>query len=180
MSVCTASRRAYHAASRFCADAAEGSLSRRVAVRLSNGMQRVKWLRRAFPILCLFAAVGPAFNVIRLLRAREFAKTVTTYGPLPEIPVPALEYFLLGLSVLVLIAGLLELMKFRAAPRIALAGTVAMWFYFGPALWAHLKGDGFFEPGPGLATSVPWQQFAWLTAAMVCSAYLTWIRLRTP
>jgi hypothetical protein len=54
---------------------------------------------------------------------------------------------------------------------------VFLWVYFGPALWARVRGDGWFEPTPGgLAISLPWQQFVYELAALSSAAVLIYLR----
>jgi hypothetical protein len=135
-------------------------------------------LRRALIVLAALTAVATGLPVVRILRARQFARTFTTYGKLPEIPIALSEYIVLGAAIVLLLGGLLELIRIRAGAPLALAATASQWVLYGPALRAHLAGDGWFEPVAGSATVMPWQQFAWLIAAMLCAALLCLVRHR--
>jgi len=135
-------------------------------------------LRRALIVLSIITAVATGLPVVRMLRARQFARTFTTYGRLPEIPIAVSQYIVLGAAVVLLFAGFFELIRIRAGAPLALAATASQWVLYGPALRAHLTGDGWFEPVAGSAAVMPWQQFAWLIAAMLCAALLCFVRHR--
>jgi len=135
-------------------------------------------LRRALIVLSVMTALATGLPVVRVLRARQFARTFTTYGRLPEIPIAVSEYIVLGAAFVLLLAGLLELIRIRAGAPLALAATASQWALYGPALRAHLTGDGWFEPVAGSATRMPWQQFVWLIAATLGAALLCFVRHR--
>jgi len=143
-------------------------------------MRLETYLRRTFIVVSILAALGPGIGVVGLMRARAFAKTFTRYGPLPEIPISWIDWMVLGSAIALLIAAILEVARFRGAAPLALVSTILLWIYFGPGLWAHLGGDVFFEPSPGHATSVPWQQFVYQIAATICTATLTYVRYNVP
>ena len=135
-----------------------------------------RYMRGLFILFCSLAAIGPGLGFIRLVRAREFSKTFTKYGPLPEIHVTAFDWVLFVLAIILLFSVILELFRFRAAPPLALISTLLLWIYFGPGLWAHIAGNGFFEPTPSHSTSLPWQQIVYQIGATFCSTMLTYFR----
>jgi hypothetical protein len=128
--------------------------------------------------LSVVTAVATGLPVVRILRARQFARTFTRYGRLPEIPIALSQYIVLAAAIVLLLAGLFELIRIRAGAPLALAATASQRVLYGPALRAHLAGDGWFEPVAGSATRMPWQQLAWLIAAMLCAALLCFVRHR--
>jgi len=133
-------------------------------------------MRGLFILFCSLAAIGPGLGFVRLARAREFAKTFTKYGPLPEIHITAFDWFLFVLAIILLFSVILELFRFRAAPCMALISALLLWIYFGPGIWAHIAGNGFFEPTPSYSTSLPWQQIVYQIGATFFSAMLTYFR----
>ena len=122
------------------------------------------------------ASIGPGMDVMGLLRAREVAKTLTAYGPLPELPIAAIDWLVLALALSLILAVVAEAMHIRGAAWVGLASVLSLWIYFGPGLWAHLAGDGFFEPAPGHSTSIPWQRFVYQIAATVSAVALVCVR----
>jgi hypothetical protein len=79
-------------------------------------------------------------------------------------------------ACLLVIATALEAARVRYAEFVALAAVLVLWRFYGPGVWAHLRGDPFFEPVPGHGTSVPWQQAVFQIAATVCALVLAWRR----
>jgi hypothetical protein len=141
----------------------------------------MSYLRYVFIVVCVFAAIGPGAQVVAHLRARATAKRITQFGPLPEWPITWMDTLLGVCSLLLLIAAAMELVHLRLAAPLAFLATLVLWIYFGPGLWAHASGSTFFEPTPGYATSIPWQQGVYQVGATVCAAALTYSRywLRT-
>ena len=151
------------------------------AIKQARGMPNVKmaaYLRVVFIVACLLAAVGPGLNVLGLLRARERARTITEFGPLPEIQVPWTYWLVLGASAMLIVAIVLELAGWRPAAPLALAATLLLWRYFAPGVWAHVAGDGYFEVAPGVSTSIPAQQIVHQIVATLCAVGLTCVRVR--
>jgi hypothetical protein len=85
-----------------------------------------RWLGRILPLFCLLAALGPGLSVYRLMQIREFAKTFTKYGPLPEVRASPLDYMTLAVAIILLVAGVLEVIRLRIAAAIALSCTVLL------------------------------------------------------
>jgi hypothetical protein len=132
-------------------------------------------VRYLFLLSCLLAAVNPARFVLTTFRARANVKTITQFGPLPEVPVTWVDW-LLGIGALtLLVAAAMELGRFRIAAPLALLATLAVWLHVGPGLWAHLSGAGYFEVA-GHQTSIPWQQAVYQIAATVFAAVMTYRR----
>lgn len=141
-------------------------------------MRLEPYFSRAFPVLCLLAALGPGLSVVKLLRARAVARTITQYGPLPEIHVPALDYITLSAAVVLLVAAIREVARLRLAAPIALTATVVLGSYFIPALWDEITGDMWFAMKLGRTLGVSWQMAVYQIATMVCAGVLTYIRFR--
>jgi hypothetical protein len=137
-----------------------------------------RYLHRAAPIFFALAALGPGLQVVRLIQLRSFARTFNQYGRLPEIRIFALDWIVLILASVLLLAAILEMVRSRVAAPFALFASVLLWIYFGPALWAHIRSDGFFEPTPGRSTSLPWQQFVYEIGAMISALVLGYLRFR--
>lgn len=135
-------------------------------------------MSRLFLVSCILAAVAPARQAIAKLQAQSAAQTITQFGPLPQIAITWMDWLLGICAVMLLIAGLMELLRPRYAPLVALLATTVLWIYFGPGLWAHIAGRGFFEPTSGYATSIPWQQFVYQVGTTVLAAALTYRRHR--
>jgi hypothetical protein len=109
-------------------------------------------------------------------RARATARSFTQFGPLPEWPISWLDYAMLVAGCLLVVATALEAARVRSAQLVALAAVLVLWRFYGPGVWAHLRGDPFFEPVPGHGTSVPWQQAIFQIAATVFAVALAWRR----
>jgi hypothetical protein len=139
-------------------------------------MRLETYLSRAFPILCLLGALGPGLAVVKMLRARVLARTITQYGPLPEIPVTALDYITLLAAVVLLVAALLELTRLRLAAPLALTASVALWSYYIPGLWDQITGEMWFAMKLGRSLGVSWQMVLYEMLTMLCAGALTYIR----
>jgi len=123
-------------------------------------------------------ALGTGLPVVRTLRAKQFAKTFTTYGKLPEIPIATSEYVVLVAAFLLVVSAVFELVRIRAGAPLAFVASASQWVFYGQALSAYMTGDGVFEPVTRCFTKMPWQHFAWLGATTLCSAVLCWVRFR--
>ena len=114
-----------------------------------------------------------------VLRAREVVKTVTQYGPLPEVRVSGFEWMVLALAITLVAAALLELFGFKVAAPLALGATLLLWIYFGLGLWAQLTSDGFVRVSGRRAHLIPWQQIIIQFVATLTAIALTYVRYRT-
>ena len=136
------------------------------------------YLGRALPVLCLLAALAVGLPVAGLLRGSIVAKNITQYGPLPEIRIPTLDYVALSLSIILLAACVLELMRFRVAAPVALAATLALWAWYIPTLWDQISGNMWFAMKLGRFLGVSWKMVVYQTGAMICAGVLTYMRFR--
>ncbi len=134
------------------------------------------YLRRVLPVLSLLAALAVGLPVAGLLRI--VAKTITQYGPIPGIRIPTLDYIALSLSIILLAACVLELMRFRVAAPVALAATLALWAWYIPSLWDQISGNMWFAMNMGRVIGVSWQMVVYQTGATICAGVLTYLRFR--
>ena len=117
-------------------------------------MNSILGLRCAFCLLCLLAAQNPWLFAIKLRGLLEFAKTYTKYGKLPEIQIPVAVYIAQVLAVILLVAVVLEFLKFRMAAPVGLFRTVTLWAYYLPGIWYELSGDFGLEAVFGTTTPI--------------------------
>lgn len=136
------------------------------------------YLGRALPVLSVLAALGPGLEVLKLLRARELARTIAQYGPLPEIHIPLVDYVTLTLAILLLMAAVMEVCRLRLAAPIALALTTGLWLYYIPGIWDEVTGTYWFASQLGRSTGITWQKLTYQSTSMVCAGVLTALRFR--
>jgi hypothetical protein len=135
-----------------------------------------RYVRGLFILFCFLAAAGPCLQFFNIVGIRRFTNTFTKYGPLPEIRIPIIEWILFALAITLLVAAILELLRFRKAPLVALLDSALLWIYFVPGLWARIVGDGFFQPIGSYPISVPWAWFIFHAMATLSAIMLTHIR----
>lgn len=135
-----------------------------------------RYLGHALPILCLLAALGPGIRTAGWLRAREVVKTITKYGPLPEIDVFAFDYVVLELAFVLILAGILQVVRVRAAVPLAFAAVMAMWTYYVPYLCDTVTGGMELEFRIGRSHGVSWQMLLYQSLATACATALILVR----
>jgi hypothetical protein len=86
----------------YCTGSPEGFVLRSDKVKLEL------YLHRLLPIVPSWPRLAPGLSVWKLIRARAVAKTITEYGPLPEIHIPTIDYITLAIVIMLFIAALLE------------------------------------------------------------------------
>jgi hypothetical protein len=134
------------------------------------------YLHRLLPIVTILAALGPGLSVWKLIRARTVAKTITQYGPLPEIHIQTIDYITLAIVIMLFIAALLEVIRLRAAAPIILVTTAGLWIHYVPPIWDEITGTMWFATKLGRSFGVSWQMLTYQTLAMLGAAVLTYLR----
>lgn len=134
------------------------------------------YLHRLLPIMSILAALGPGISVWKMIRAPDVAKTITQYGPLPEIHVPVIDYITFALVIVLFIAALLEAIRLRVAAPIILVTTLGLWVHYVPAVWDEITGTMWSATKLGRSLGVSWQMLTYQTLTMLSAAVLTYLR----
>ena len=135
-------------------------------------------IRRVAMVSWVLASVGPLMWAIRSFQASARARSLTQFGPLPEWPITWIDWVMLASGLLLIVATVLEAVRVRMAVLVSLVAVLALWRFYGPGVWSHITGETFFEPVPGHATVVPWQQVVYQVAATGSALALAWLRRR--
>src|SRR5262245_38303246 len=106
-----------------------GALSGCNSVLRFNGMRADVFLHRLLPIVSTLAALGPGLQALKMFKARDLARTITQYGPLPQIQIPFVDYLTLSLAIMLLVAVIMEIARLRLAAPIALTIITVLWLY---------------------------------------------------
>jgi hypothetical protein len=93
-------------------------------------MRAEVFLHRLLPIVSTLAALGPGLQAVKMFRARDFARTFTQYGPLPQIHISFVDYLTLSLAIMLSVAGIMEIARHRLAAPIVLTITTLLWLYY--------------------------------------------------
>jgi hypothetical protein len=151
--------------------------------RLPATIDRVKlevYLHRLLPVVSILAALGPGISVWKMIRAPDVAKTITQYGPLPEIHVPTIDYITLAIVIVLFTAALLEAIRVRAAAPIILVTSVFLWVHYIPPIWDEISGTMWFGIKLAQTLGVSWQMLTYQTLTMLSAAILTYLRFNRP
>ena len=146
----------------------------------SNKVKLEIYLHRLLPIVSILAALGPGIGVWKLFRGRALVKTITQYGPLPEIHIPTIDYITLAIAIILFIAALLEAIRLRAAAPIILVTTVCLWIHYVPPIWDEITGTMWFATKWGRTLGVSWQMLTYQTLTTLSAAMLTYLRFHRP
>ena len=137
----------------------------------------VEPLRLTFIITCGLTGISPINGTMTSFQMRTRAKELSSeFGPLPEIPITALDWLFLGLGVAIVAASFLEVVRWRFAAPLGLLSATLLWVYFGPGVWAYLADDGFFSPSGAYSTMLRLPEIGCQCAATISAAALTGIR----
>jgi hypothetical protein len=141
-------------------------------------MRAEVYLHRLLPIVSILAALGPGLQALKMFRARDLVRTITQYGPLPQIHIPFVDYLTLSLAIMLLVAVIMEIARLRLAAPIALTIITALWLYYIPGIWEEVTGNVWFTTRLGRSTGITWQMLTYQTLSMLCAAVLTVLRFR--
>lgn len=139
-------------------------------------MKVERYLHRLLPIVSVLAALGPGLSVWKMIRAPGIAKTITQYGPLPEIHVPVIDYVTFALVIMLFIAALLEAIRLRVSAPIILVITLGLWVHYVPSVWDEITGTMWFATKLGRSLGVSWQMLTYQMLTMLSAAALTYLR----
>jgi hypothetical protein len=93
-------------------------------------------------VFSLLAAFGPGLQVMGWFRARRLIRTITQYGPLPEIHIPLVDYIVLTSAIVLILAAILDIVGLKIAAPIILSGSIWLWILvYAPGVWELLTGD---------------------------------------
>jgi len=142
----------------------------------SNNVKLELYLHRLLPLVSVLAAIGPGLSVWRMIRASSVARTITQYGPLPEIRVPAIDYITLAIVIVLFVAALLEVIHVKAAAPIILVASVSLLVHYVPPIWDEITGTMWFAMKLGRSLGVTWQMLTWQALTMLSAGALTYLR----
>ena len=143
-------------------------------------MRAEVFLHRLLPIVSTLAALGPGLQAVKMFRARDFARTFTQYGPLPQIHISYVDYLTLSLAIMLSVAGIMEIARHRLAAPIVLTITTLLWLYYIPGIWEEVTGSVWFTTKLGRSTGITWQMLTYQILSMLCAAVLTILRFQSP
>jgi hypothetical protein len=115
-----------------------------------------------------------------MFKARDLARTITQYGPLPQIHISFVDYLTLSLAIMLLVAVIMEIARLRLAAPVALTIITVLWLYYIPGIWEEVTGSVWFTTKLGRSTGITWQMLTYQILSMLCAAVLTVLRFRSP
>jgi len=113
-------------------------------------------------------------GAISIFLARQKIRTITQFGPLPEIRVSLFDCIVLLFAAILFTAGILAIVRWQYAAPLAFAATIGLLIHFVPAVWDQMTGSYFFGDLVGHTIGTTWQMLLYQVVAMVSSAVLTY------
>ena len=107
---------------------------------------KVDWdlfLERTVAVFSLLAAIRPGMGAISIFLARQKIRTITQFGPLPEIRVSLFDCLVLLFAAILFTAGILAIVRWQYAAPLAFAATIGLLIHFVPAVWDQMTGSYF-------------------------------------
>jgi len=139
------------------------------------------YLHRVVPILAILAALGPSVTVGKLIKASEFTKTFTQYGPLPDVELLMIDYATIVFAAGLFVAAVLEAFRLRIAAPAVLVAVIVLWIHYVPSIADEITGTMWFATKLHRSIGLTWQSLTFQTATMLSSAVLTYLRfIRSP
>lgn len=97
-------------------------------------MRAQRYLEWALPPLGVLAALPPSGMFFGLICAREQIKTITQWGPLPEIPISLLHHLGFVPGMILIIAAIIGVFVAKRAAPLAFAAAGALWLFYLPLI----------------------------------------------